>query len=90
MASPSFSYINPKGYVRVYDLATGNKLPIPNSDLGASGLESNFGNGFVQYFRVQNSVPPVSVEELEHSSYALSIYPNPAKDAIYINVISNT
>ncbi len=80
-----FSYINPRGYVRVYDLASGNKLPVPNSDLGASGLEGNFGNGFVQYFRVQGSV--VSVEELERSSYALSIFPNPASDVIHINVI---
>ncbi len=79
-----FSSINPKGYVRVYDLVSGTKKAIPNSDLGSAGLEGNFGNGFTQYFRVQNSTS--SVNELNKSSYSLSVYPNPAKDMIHIDV----
>lgn len=80
-----FSYINPRGYVRVYDLANGNKMPVPNSDLGASGLEGNFGNGFKQYFRVVNSTS--SVHDLNKMAYTLNVYPNPATDMIHIDVI---
>lgn len=80
-----FSYISPRGYVRVYDLDNGSKMAIPNSDLGASGLEGNFGNGFTQYFRVQNSTS--AVNELNRSAYTLSVYPNPAQDMIRIDVI---
>lgn len=76
-----------KGYIRVYDLATGNKIALPKTDLGNPNLEANFGNGFTQYFSVTNSVPPTGIELHEISNYNLIIFPNPAKDVINVEVV---
>ncbi len=77
-----FNYF-PGGYFRIYDMATGNKLNIPKCDLGSTGLAGNFGNGFTHYFVVQNAN---SVHETV-SSYSLNIYPNPATEYIYVEVL---
>jgi len=74
-----------KGYFRIYDLTTGNKIALPKTDLGASSLAGNFGNGFTQYFTVTNST--ASIEDLGKQNYTLIIYPNPAKDFIQIDVV---
>ena len=75
-----------KGYVRVYDLATGSKIALPKTDLGNPGLEANFGNGFTQYFSVTNSIP-AGIDQNKMNQYNLIIFPNPAKDVINIEVV---
>jgi hypothetical protein len=77
------------GFIRMYNLSTGGgeRLPIPNTDLGASGLEGNFGNGFVHYFRVDNSF--VSAENINESQYSLEVYPNPAQNVLNIDVLGS-
>ena len=75
-----------KGYVRVYDLATGSKIALPKTDLGNPGLEANFGNGFTQYFTVTNSIPS-GIDQHQMNQYNLIIFPNPAKDVINIEVV---
>jgi len=77
-----FNFFSP-GYFRMYDLATGDKLDIPKNDLGSSSLAGNFGNGFVHHFVVENAV---SVNEMS-SQYQLNIFPNPANDFIYLEVL---
>jgi len=72
------------GFIRVYDLVTGSRLPIPDNDLGASGLAGNFGKGFTHYFRVENST---GLDNLTTSAYSLNIFPNPANDKITLEVI---
>ncbi|KAA5532270.1 T9SS type A sorting domain-containing protein [Taibaiella lutea] len=81
-----FTAMTTKGYFRIYNLGTGNKMDLPKTDLGNPGLEGNFGNGFTQYFTVQNS-EVVGVGEIEKSTFSMGVYPNPAKDAIHIEVL---
>ncbi len=73
------------GFIRMYDMATGSRLPIPDTDLGSAGLEGNFGNGFVHYFRVENSV--TSNDDIKASSYSLDVYPNPVSNILSVDVV---
>lgn len=81
-----FTAMSTKGYFRIYNLNTGTKMDLPKTDLAASGLEGNFGNGFTQYFTIQNS-EVVGVGDIEKSTFSMGVYPNPAKDAIHIEVL---
>jgi hypothetical protein len=78
----------PAGYFRIYNMANGAKLALPKTDLGSAGLEGNFGNGFSQYFTVQNSV--TDINSVNVPSYSISVYPNPAKQFIQLDVIGHT
>jgi len=79
-----FNYIGTRGYVRMTDLYSGTRYAMEDTDLGASGLEGNFGNGFVHYFRVQDA--GLGISNADKSAYSLNVYPNPAKDRIHIDV----
>lgn len=76
------------GYFRMYNMAGGSRLALPKTDLGASGLEGNFGNGFTQYFTVQNSV--TDIPHLNAADYSLTVYPNPANSHIQVDVLGNS
>lgn len=76
------------GYFRIYNMADGTKFALPKTDLGATGLEGNFGNGFTQYFTVQNSVP-TGIRQSNIATYSLSVYPNPASDKIQVDVMGS-
>lgn len=70
------------GYVRMYKLETGTRIAIPGNDMGASGLEGNFGNGYSYYFGV-NSPNYANQFEIVHQP---QIYPNPTGDYLYIDL----
>lgn len=82
-----FSYITTRGFVRMIDVATGNRLAMEDADLGASGLEGNFGDGFVHYFRVANSTN--SVKDNNKLKFELEVYPNPASNILNVAVYGN-
>jgi hypothetical protein len=75
------------GYFRIYNMANGTKFALPKTDLGSAGLEGNFGNGFSQYFTVQNSV--TGIDFLNAPAYSISVYPNPAKNFIQLDVLGS-
>jgi hypothetical protein len=75
------------GYFRIYNMANGAKLALPKTDLGSTGLEGNFGSGFAQYFTVQNSV--TGIDFLNAPAYSISVYPNPAKNFIQLDVLGS-
>jgi hypothetical protein len=76
------------GYFRVVNLLDGVQLNITKNALGTSNyqgnLESYFGNGFDEYFRVTNST--TGIDNPGVTAYSLNIYPNPAKEVIRIDV----
>jgi len=78
-----FNYISTRGYVRLVDLTSGSNIEMPDAYLGSSGLEGNFGNGFTHYFRVVNAT---DVKDINKSTYSLSIFPNPAKELLNVNI----
>jgi hypothetical protein len=69
----------------------GAQLNITKNALGISNyqgnLESYFGNGFDEYFRVNNST--TGIDNPGVTAYSLNIYPNPARDLIHIDVYGN-
>jgi len=76
------------GYLRMYDIITGSRLPLAHHDIGPNSAyqgpqEGWVGNGFTDYFRVDNAV---SVDELSAQQFMLNVYPNPAKDLIQVEV----
>lgn len=81
-----FNYIATPGYFRMYNMNNGAAIPLPKTDLGSSGLEGNFGNGFTQYFTVQNS-SVTSIKNISNATFSLSVYPNPAKDYINVDIL---
>jgi hypothetical protein len=81
-----FGQMTSKGYFRIYNLNTAAQLPLPKTDLGNPGLEANYGNGFTQYFTVENSAV-VGIDNVGNATFSMSVYPNPAKEAIHIEVM---
>lgn len=85
-----FNAFSPKGYIRVFDLANGNRIALPKTDLGSTSLEANFGEGFVQEFTVTNSVPgPTGINDLNPEKINLKVYPNPAQEIINIDLFGS-
>lgn len=76
------------GYLRIFDIMTNRKIALPKTDLGRASLEGNFGNGFTQYFTVQNSVE-LDVKKLNKKEYSISLYPNPAKNQVNLRIEGN-
>lgn len=77
------------GYFRVFNMTGGTQIQISKNSLGTStyqgNLESYFGNGFDEYFRVANS-SVTSINDPNVSAYSLNIYPNPARDLLHVDV----
>lgn len=71
-----------KGYVRLYNTASGARIPMPGNDMGSTGLEGNFGNGFTYYFVVTT---PSSVDEIA-KNMIVNVFPNPANESINIEL----
>jgi hypothetical protein len=75
------------GYFRVNNMIDGSLISIDKNQLGSSSyqgnLESYFGNGFTEYFRVSNST---GINDAKISAYSLNVYPNPANTFIKVDV----
>lgn len=72
------------GWITVAKLS-GGYLNLPKSNPGASSLDGDFGNGFVQEFMVVNSEPPVSLREVNRN-INLAIAPNPASTELRVKI----
>lgn len=81
-----FTAMSSKGYFRIYSLNSGNRIALPKTDFENTNLEGNFGNGFTQYFTVQNS-NVVGIEDVNQSNFNIGVYPNPAKEVIHLEVL---
>ncbi len=79
-----FGLFDPRGYVRVFNKFDSTRYPLPLTDLGASGLEGNFGSGFTHYFTVANSIGNKMVYS---ENVEMLVYPNPATDMITVDLI---
>ncbi len=77
-----------KGYFRISDRKTQKKIALPKTDLGSSSLEANFGNGFIQYFTVQNA-EVLDINGIQKGARQVAVYPNPAQDQLYLSVATD-
>jgi hypothetical protein len=78
----SFFRLFTSGYVRMFNTDRRTRIAMPGNDLGSTGLEGNFGNGFTYYFVVSTTT---SISEIE-KNMTINIYPNPATDVINIEL----
>jgi hypothetical protein len=74
------------GYFRMFNMENGARIALPKTDLGSTSLEGNFGNGFTQYFTVQNS-NEVSVNDYGAEKFNVLAYPNPAQSELHVDVL---
>jgi hypothetical protein len=76
------------GYFKIYDLVTGTQIALPKNDLDNANLAGNFGNGFTQYFTVENS-SVVGVNNVNNPNITLLVYPNPAKNYVHLEIMGH-